>query len=101
MYFSLPVCRLFRERPVGGQVCYQADLNRFDRSNWETSLHRGLSLIIDTNDEYDVMNLIERNSLEESGDIRGFDSYIQTAEENSFHMTLQTISRFTFCRYLA
>ena len=99
-HFPVPVCRLFRESRVGGQVCYEANLNRFDKSNWETSLDRGLSLIIDTNDEYDVKNLIERTP-EEKGkeDRRGFDSYTQTEEENSFHITLQTISRFRLLRY--
>ena len=57
---------------VGGDICYQADLKQVKKLHWKETLQRGLSLIIDTNDEYDVKNLMERKSREKevSNDFR-------------------------------
>ena len=79
---------------VGGDICYQADLKQVKKFNWKNTLQRGLSLIIDTNDEYDVKNLMERKSREKEVSIDfGFDTYKQAEEEDSFYMMLQTISK--------
>ena len=79
---------------VGGDICYQADLKQAKKLHWKKTLQRGLSLIIDTNDEYDVKNLMERKSREKevSNDF-GFDIYKQAEEEDSFYMMLDTISK--------
>ena len=92
--FQVPVCSIFREKMVGGDICYQADLKQVKKLHWKKTLQRGLSLIIDTNDEYDVKNLMERKSREKevSNDF-GFDTYKQAEEEDSFYMMLQTISK--------
>ena len=59
--FQVPVCRLFRKKIVNGQICYEADLNQYrDRVKWKEALSSGLNLIIDTNDEYDVKNIIPK-----------------------------------------
>ena len=50
--FQVPVCSLFKERMVNGQVCYEANLSQYDKqSRWEEVLNKGLGLIIDTSDE--------------------------------------------------
>ena len=51
--FQVPVCSLFRKKIFSGQVCYEADINQFKNK---------ISFIVDTNDEYDVKNLIQRQS---------------------------------------
>ena len=74
--FHVPVCRLFREKIVDGQVCYEADLNQYrDRVNWKEALLSGLSLIIDTNDEYDVKNILEKNTPREKKIGKSFDTF--------------------------
>ena len=57
--FQVPVCRLFTEKIVNGQVCYEADISRHKKNvtHWDEALHGGLNLIIDTNHEYDIKNL--------------------------------------------
>ena len=93
--FHVPVCRLFREKIVAGQVCYEADLNQFrDRVNWKEALSAGLHLIIDTNDEYDAKNIMERKALELGKKNMGqsFNVFRNEKEENSFKVLLKTIS---------
>ena len=92
--FHVPVCRLFREKIVDGQVCYEADLNQFrDRVNWKEALSSGLTLIIDTNDEYDVKNILEKKELGEKNVVKSIDAFTNEKEDNSFTLMLKTISK--------
>ena len=91
--FHVPVCRLFREKIVNGQVCYEADLNQYrDRVNWKEALSSGLSLIIDTNDEYDVKNIMEKKEPELKKIGKSFKVHKDDMKENSFTLLLETIS---------
>ena len=56
--FSDPVCNMFREKIVDGQVCYEADINQFKNLeiDWTNAYQKGFGFIVDTNDEYDVKN---------------------------------------------
>ena len=58
--FEGGVCDLFRDKVVSGQLCYEAELNQFKKDGdiWEEDLQRGFSFIIDTNEEYDVKNIM-------------------------------------------
>ena len=92
--FHVPVCRLFREKIVNGQVCYEADLNQYrDRVNWKEALSSGLTLIIDTNDEYDVKNILEKKELGEKNVVKSIDAFTDEKEDNSFTLMLKTISK--------
>ena len=95
--FQAPVCDLFREKRVRGQVCYQADINQFkkDNENWEGALREGFSFVVDTNEEYDVRNLFEETT---EGNIRQEKNqltslYKQTGAEERFSVMLGTISK--------
>ena len=91
--FKVPVCSLFTEKIVAGQVCYEADLNQFRaKLDWEDALQKGLSFIVDTNDEYDVQKLLERD-ISSSEDMRYFTSFLYTDEGESFTVMLKTISK--------
>ena len=91
---DVPICGLFTEKIVKGQVCYEADLNQFkDLVNWEDALQEGLSMVIDTNDEYDVKNILEEQSLVRNDQLEIFPIYKQSKNFNSFKMMLQTISK--------
>ena len=92
--FHVPVCRLFREKIVNGQVCYEADLNQYrDRVNWKEALSSGFNLIIDTNDEYDVKNIMQKKASGRKKIGKSFNSYQDKKEDNSFTVILKTISK--------
>ena len=94
--FQVPVCNLFREKIVRGQVCYEANLSQYkdNFTNWEEALQIGLTLIVDTNDEYDVRNLlIENNNNSSNGIIKSLTAYKKTEDDDSFVIHLKTISR--------
>ena len=93
--FPVPVCAAFREKIVGGQLCYQAQLNRYGRGRgggWKETLQEGLSLVIDTNLEYDVKNLLVQNRNTKQTDPNTFKAYPKSSEHDSFSIILETIS---------
>ena len=98
--FTVPVCAAFREKIVGGQLCYQAHLGRYSRElGWKEALQEqeGLSLVIDTNQEYDVKNLLTRNINTKQSDPNTFKAYPQSNELHSFSILLGTISKRLYC----
>ena len=93
--FRIPACNLFRETVIGGQLCYEADLNQFKKNtNWEDSLHGGFVLIIDTNEEYDVKQLLRKTEEKEKEEKINIFKKIKPSEK-TFHLTLKTISKFS------
>ena len=95
--FQAPVCDLFREKIVRGQVCYEADLNQFkkDDENWENALKKGFSFIVDLNEEYYVKHLYEKTSTESSGKKKNNVSttvYKSTETDKKLNILLKTIS---------
>ena len=93
--FQVPVCSLFRKKIFSGQVCYEADLNRFKNkigSDWKRALKKGLSLFIDTNDEYDVKNLFQRKSPRRLENNVELDIFIENEDDHKFAVILKTIS---------
>ena len=94
--FHAPVCSAFTRKIVNNQLCYEVDLNRFrDQVDWKESLQSGLSLVIDTNDEYDVKKL-----LTEDGNIKTvkdkLDTYQDRQLQGKFSIFLKTISKYLF-----
>ena len=92
--FQVPVCSLFRKKIFSGQVCYEADLNQFkNKIDWKRALKKGFSFIIDTNDEYDVKNLLERKFSSRLENNLIFNSFKETEDDNKFSVMLKTISK--------
>ena len=94
--FQDPVCSAFTRKIVNNQLCYEVDLNRFrEQVHWKESLQSGLSLVIDTNDEYDVRNLMT-----EDGNIKivedKLNSYCPKNLKDKFSILLKTISKCLF-----
>ena len=94
--FQTPVCNLFREKVVAGQVCYEADINQFKHQvNWVEILTKGFGFLVDTNDEYDVKQS-SRKSLDQDTSRKtkkSFDIYKHSQTENAFRILLKTISK--------
>ena len=94
--FQDPVCSAFTRKIVNSQLCYEVDLNRFrEQVNWEESLKSGLSLVIDTNDEYDVRKLFTETGNMETVEDK-LDSYDNRQLEGKFSILLKTISNIYF-----
>ena len=92
--FNVPVCKLFREKIVNGQVCYEADLNQYrDQVNLKEALSTGFNLIIDTNDEYDVKNILQKKPSGRKKGLKSFYFYKDKKKDNSFTVMLKTISK--------
>ena len=92
--FQGQFCSLFREKIVDGRVCYEADLNQFkNKNNWDKTLQAGLRLIIDTNAEYDVKNILEKKSTKNAENLDSFDPFQNNEKESSFTILLKTISK--------
>ena len=97
--FQIPVCSLFEEKLVNGQVCYEANMNQYNKdkkSNWEEVLNKGLGLIIDTSDEYDLKNIIKKKSSNAEDNSEYLDIYKNSEDKNSFFIKLNTISMFLY-----
>ena len=79
-----------------GQICYEADINHFKEKvdNWEEALNIGFSFFVDTNDEYDVRNLLEKRTQEAETNItRKFSPVLRDAGgDKTFSILLETIS---------
>ena len=90
--FQVPVCSLFRKKIFSGQVCFEADLNQFkNKIDWKRAIKQGFSFIIDTNDEYDVKNLLQRNSQRRLENNLGFNSFHKNEDDHKFAVMLKTI----------
>ena len=54
---------MFKKKIVSGQVCYETEIKiqklRYLGVDWNSLLQRGVGLFIDTNEEFDVLNLLE------------------------------------------
>ena len=97
--FQGPVCDQFKEKIVNGQVCFEADMNQYKEvtEDWEKVLQDGFSFIVDTNEEYDALNLMTKPK-PVSGDIDNSKKYPsstfkRTDSEQSFSILLKTISK--------
>ena len=94
--FQDPVCSAFTRKIVNNQLCYEVDLNRFrDQVDWQESLQSGLSLVIDTNDEYDVRKLLTENGNIKTEENK-LDPYQNKQLQGKFSIFLKTISKSLF-----
>ena len=94
--FQDPVCSAFTGKIVNNQLCYEINLNRFrDQVDWEESLQSGLSLVIDTNDEYDVRKLMTEDGNIKTTEEDMLDSYFNKNLQEKFSILLKTISKYS------
>ena len=91
---SLPVCDLFKEKIINGQLCYEADVDHYMKGidDWMQTLETGFNFIIDFNEEYDVKNFIQKGLERRLKNNSSLSLYKQTDNEGLFDIRLQTIS---------
>ena len=96
--FQARVCSLFKKKIVSGKVCFEADLNQYKKSvNWENSIKKGFSFIVDTNDEYDVRNLLENKGESQDKPSNYWEtlySESDTQPDQTISILLKTISKY-------
>ena len=93
--FQTPVCNLFKEKIVAGQVCYEADINQFKHgANWAEILTKGFGFLVDTNDEYDVKKSSRKSPDPETTKKtkKSVDIYKHLETSDTFRILLKTIS---------
>ena len=61
--------------------------------DWETFLQEGLSFVVDTNEEYNVKGLMEKEPVEETNKVGRLLTFEQIQNVNSFTIMLDTISK--------
>ena len=61
--------------------------------DWETFLQEGLSFVVDTNEEYNVKGLMEKETVEETNKVGRLLTFEQIQNVNSFTIMLDTISK--------
>ena len=60
--FSFPICRSFRAKVFGDQLCYELNPNEFiSQDNLQESLRVGLTLVIDNNEDREVTEVFDEN----------------------------------------
>ena len=94
--FQVPVCRLFRETVIQEKLCYEARLERGkeEEESWKKKLQSGLSLVIDTNYEYDLRRLLRKEDLPKVAKSRKFLAYKHFQASNNFTVIFKsTISK--------
>ena len=95
--FQTPVCNLFKEKIVAGQVCYEADINQFKHgAKWVEILTKGFGFLVDTNDEYDLKKSFRKSLDPETTKKtkKNFDFFKNTETEDTFRILLKTISNY-------
>ena len=93
--FDVRVCDMFQEKVVNGQVCYEAEVNALRKhGDWKLAVERGLVLIVDPSDEYDVKNLLKKDTLPrvDNKKIKFTDPYRKFEDDESIRILLKSIS---------
>ena len=91
--FPIPVCSSFREKSFNGQLCYEADINKYKgRVDWQNSLQTGLSFVVDINEEYNIKKIIFDEATKQSSDGDLLNAFAKSEVLKTFSVHLQTIS---------
>ena len=81
---------------MSGQLCYESDLNQYMKSNGHLGdiLHQGFGFIVDTNDEYDVKNIMKQGESRENLRNTSMAPYKTIENTNTVEVLLNTISKY-------
>ena len=97
--FSKTVCTSFKKRILDGQPCYEIDVNKVINGTTASRLQKGgLSLLVDTNAEYDLSSLLGMTSKGEM--FQEFtEEFFEAEESEKIMIHIETISK-TNCLFL-
>ena len=91
--FPIPVCTSFTEKIHNGQLCYEADLNKYKGTvDWQEFLQTGFSFVVDINEEYNIKKIIFDEPTEQNSDDDLLNAFAKSEVLKTFSVHLQTIS---------
>ena len=86
--FTFPVCSAFRKRIVQGALCYQVNINNFKKSFTERELRRGLTFLLDYNEDRQLSENLEENAQHNNM----VDKFLDFVEDDKAMIHIDTIS---------
>ena len=86
--FTFPVCSAFKKRIVHGAPCYQVNINNFKKSFTERELRRGLTFLLDYNED----RQLSENPGENAQHNNMVDKFVDFEEDNKAMIHIDTIS---------
>ena len=94
--FSLPVCSSFKRKILDGKICYQIDVKTIINETTAAGLQKGgLSLLVDTNTEYNLYRLLRMTPEEEIFD-DFTEEFFEAEESEKIMIHIETISKTNF-----
>ena len=90
--FTFPVCSAFRKRIVQGALCYQVNINNFKKSFTERELRRGLTFLLDYNEDRQLSENVEENVEENAQHNNMVDKFLDFVEDDKAMIHIDTIS---------
>ena len=91
--FSLPVCISFKRKILDGKICYQIDVKTIINETTAAGLQKGgLSLLVDTNTEYNLYRLLRMTPKEEIFD-DFTEEFFEAEESEEIMIHIETISK--------
>ena len=80
---------------MSGRLCYEADINQYMKSNGNLGdiLNQGFGFIVDTNDEYDVKNIMKQGESRENLRNTSSAPYKTIDNSNTVEVLVNTISK--------
>ena len=91
--FSLPVCSSFKRKILDGKICYQIDVKTIINETTAAGLQKGgLSLLVDTNTEYNLYRLLRMTPEEEIFD-DFTEEFFEAEESEEIMIHIETISK--------
>ena len=90
--FDMPVCNSFKAKILNNQLCFEADLEKFNKNerNLEATLKEGLVLVIDNNEDRQIMT----NKKETSQKTTLIEKLVKVDNEESLLIYLNTEGRY-------
>ena len=90
--FTFPVCSAFKKRIVQGALCYQVNINNFKKSFTERELRRGLTFLLDYNEDRQLSENLEEDVEESAQHNNMVDKFLDFVEEDKAMIHIDTIS---------
>ena len=90
--FTFPVCSAFRKRIVHGELCYQVNINNFKKSFKVSELNRGLSFLLDYNEDRQISQQVADNVHHQRHHHNMVDKFVDLNDHHKAAIHLDTIS---------
>ena len=94
--FKFPVCSAFRKKIVHGELCYQVNINKFKKSFSDRDLSRGLTFLLDYNEDRKLWENVAENVHPEKHHNNMVDKFVDFRDDHKAMIHIDTISAEQF-----